>query len=268
MTKPVGTSVRSVEKAMSIVRILAQAPVGLSLSEIARALDLNESTAHHLVATLRDGGFVKQSEATKVYRLGDSLVQLVTGFLTSTDLFSAGSGPVIWLRDRTGESAYLNDFRGTEPVTMMELPGWNPIQVRRTSGPHGPHLHCTSTGKLFLTSLGAERRDHLLETMAYQVFTPNTIGDRQGLERELELIRQQRFALDREEHRTGVRCITVPFYNHHGTAVGSISLSFPAGRMAETEAFLPLVAEASQRVSVALGHPGAVIALEPVPKAS
>ena len=175
---------------------------------------------------------------------------------------------MIWLRDRTGESAYLNDFRGMEPVTMMELPGWNPIQVRRTSDLHGPHLHCTSTGKLFLTSLGAERREALLSSMAYTIFTPNTIANRQELERELDLVRRQRFAIDREEHRTGVRCITVPFCNHHGTTVGSISLSFPAGRAAETDAFLPLVAEASQRVSVALGHPGAVIAPEAIPKAS
>ena len=268
MAKPVGTSIRSVEKAMSIVRVLAQAPGGATLSDIAGALGQNDSTTHHLISTLREGGFVKQDEVSRVYRLGDGLVQLVTAFLSTTDLFSIGSGPAMWLRERTGESAYLNDYRGIEPVTLMELPGWNPIQVRRANDINRPQLHCTSTGKLFLAYMDAERRDRVLAATTFYRFTANTLSDREALERELVDIRKVHYALDREEHRTGIRCIAVPFFNHHRIAVGSVSLSFPAGRSDETSAFLPLVAEVAQRISIALGHPGATVSTPPVEQAS
>jgi len=69
--------VQSVERAAAILRLLAEGNEPLTLSQIATALGLAKGTAHGIVRTLAEVGFVEQDHpngpyrvATEVFRLG------------------------------------------------------------------------------------------------------------------------------------------------------------------------------------------------------
>src|SRR5262245_45890783 len=96
------TTIRSVDKAVDILEVLAREGRGLPLGEIASRLQLNASTVHHLMTTLKRRGLVAQDERSKAYRIGYHLVALVNRFLSGTDLYPAAIGPVEELRDRAG----------------------------------------------------------------------------------------------------------------------------------------------------------------------
>jgi DNA-binding IclR family transcriptional regulator len=247
-------SVRSVEKALALVRALSTAGQGFALSDLAQRLEMNESTAHHLLATLRRAGFVEQDGQTRAYRLGYGLVGLVVRFLSGTDLYSAGTGPVRELRDRTGETAYLTVVSGRDMVAVVEIVGSKPIQARRTLFPGEPALHSTASGKVHFAHLPPQRLGAVLSSIGLTRFTPNTIADADALRAELAAIRRQGYALDREENVAGVMCVAAPVFGADGEQVATASVAFPrAGDERVAELIPPVVATAAT-VSRNLGY--------------
>ena len=116
-------TIRSVDKVVDILEVLSRESQGLALGELAKRLDLNASTAHHLLATLKARGIVAQDERTKTYRIGYRLVSLVSRFLSGTDLYPAAIGPVEELRDLSGETSYFSAFQGGEVAVIIALTG-------------------------------------------------------------------------------------------------------------------------------------------------
>jgi len=51
------------------------------------------------------------------------------------------------------------------------------------------------------------------------------------LEKQLELIRKNGYAVDEEELTEGVRCIAAPIYSHNGEVINCLGISGPATRM-------------------------------------
>ncbi|MGH8745575.1 MAG: IclR family transcriptional regulator domain-containing protein, partial [Burkholderiales bacterium] len=72
------------------------------------------------------------------------------------------------------------------------------------------------------------------------------------LERDLERIQRQGYASDNEEAEIGVRCVAAGVRNDVGALIAGLSLSTPADRMKPQ--WGPLVKEAAERISRAIGH--------------
>src|SRR4028119_2502985 len=82
------------------------------VTEVARELEINKSTAYRLLITLRDRGLVEQDAATEKYRLGFGLVALASSVTADLDVARC-SRPVC---DRLAE-------RSRETVTVAVLEG-------------------------------------------------------------------------------------------------------------------------------------------------
>ncbi|GCE29551.1 IclR family transcriptional regulator [Dictyobacter alpinus] len=246
--------IKSVDKAIDILQVLAPESAGMQLNEIARSLQINSSTAHHLLDTLKQRGFVDQHEQTGAYKLGYQFIGLAMMFLSQTDLFSASSDIVRELRDLSGETTYLNVLNNRQIVPLIELTGTRPVQARRSpSG--GSELYATSSGKLQLAYLPARQFADILASEPLKQFTPNTIADRDALQKEMEIIRQQGYALDREEHIPGVLCIDAPVFNHQKECIATVSVSYPATSLTErNEELRHLVIQAARQISQKLGY--------------
>ncbi len=61
--------------------------------------------------------------------------------------------------------------------------------------------------------------------------TENTITDKRELEKELGKVREQGFALDREENEKDVCCVAAPIRNYQGEVIAAISISSPVFRI-------------------------------------
>jgi DNA-binding IclR family transcriptional regulator len=87
--------------------------------------------------------------------------------------------------------------------------------------------------------------------------TRRTITDRGDLVVEIGTVRLRKFALDNGENEDGVLCVGAPVFDYRGVVVGAISVSAPAFFFKEEEAraLAPLVIEAADEVSLALGTP-------------
>jgi len=250
---PARGTIRSVEKVLDILDLLSRESRGIGLGDLAKRLDLNASTAHHLLATLKSRGIVVQDERSKAYRIGYSLVGLVNRFLAGTEIYPAGIGAVEELRDLSGETSYLSVIQGRDVSPIISLTGARPVQARRFHRQGQSNLHSTATGKLFLAQLPPAEARELLSLREREKFTPNTLTDLTDLMAELQAIREQGFAFDREEDYVGVECIAMPVFDAGGVCVASVSVSYPAALPQRTEELQGLVAAAADKISANLG---------------
>jgi len=86
--------------------------------------------------------------------------------------------------------------------------------------------------------------------------TENTITDKMELEKELGKVREQGFALDREENEKDVRCVAAPIRNYLGEVIAALSISSPIFRIdknAQNNLKVALI-EVSEKISKRLGY--------------
>lgn len=75
----------AVDRTVAVLNHLATHPTRqFTLSELARELDLNKATAHGMLATLADAGYVTRDPDAKTYGLGAALIALGNAALAST----------------------------------------------------------------------------------------------------------------------------------------------------------------------------------------
>jgi DNA-binding IclR family transcriptional regulator len=246
--------VRSLDKAIDLLEALADESRGLSLAELAKRTGFNASTAHHLVATLRRRGFVDQDPETRAYRLGYRLVSLVHEFVTESDIYSAGAGPIRELRDASGDTAFLTVLQEREKYIVFEASGLHPMRTYRPRVPSQTALHATASGKTLLAYLPQEQFDPFVAELSLTKYTPHTIASRTDLMRELATIRRQGYALDREEWFVGLFGIAAPIFDRHGACVATASVAFPAIQEERRETNIRLVIACAAKISSALGY--------------
>jgi DNA-binding IclR family transcriptional regulator len=115
-------------------------------------------------------------------------------------------------------------------------------------------LHITAVGKLFLLEDGPEGLRGYAQRTRLPQFTRNTLTSAAALEKELERIRRNGYAVDNEEAELGVRCIGAAVRDDTGALVAGLSVSAPAERM--KAAWSSLVRETADRISRAIGYRG------------
>ena len=251
--EPAPGTVRSVDKVVDILELLGLESRGLPISELAGRLQLNVSTTHHLLATLKARGLVAQDERTKVYRIGSRLVALVSRFLLGTDLYPAAISAVDELREVSGETSYLSILQNGEVNVIIALTGSRPVQARRMHRPSQSNLHSTASGKLLLAFQPPEQAATLLAAVDRPPFTPHTITDLDELLRELAAVRARGYALDHEEDYIGVQCVAAPVFDGNGDCVASVSISYPVAPAERTDELIRLVSDAADKISANLG---------------
>jgi len=119
-------------------------------------------------------------------------------------------------------------------------------------------LHCTALGKLLLAYLTEEERRKILEQKALPPLTENTITDKRELEKELNKVREQGFALDREENEKNVCCVAAPIRNHQGRVIAALSISSPTFRIDKKiqDNLKEALLMTSEKISQRLGYNG------------
>jgi DNA-binding IclR family transcriptional regulator len=125
------------------------------------------------------------------------------------------------------------------------------MRVVHVIGTRAP-LHVTAAGKLFLLDDGAARLREYAKRTGLAPQTRNSILNVTLLERDLERIERQAWAVDNEEAEIGVRCVAAGIRDDAGMLVAALSLSCPAERMKAH--WGPLVKETAERISRAIGY--------------
>ena len=222
--------IKSVQRAIGILKSFSWDQTEIGLSEIARKNSLPKSTTHRLLRTLEGEQLVSQNKTDGRYRLAITLFELGNIAFKNIRLRKVAVPYVEKLSNETGEAVHLVVLRNEEMVVIEASPskhGFLKLEVH--VGDRAP-VYTTGTGKAALAFQPEERICRILRKKRKR-FTKNTIVDEERLLQELQKTRNRGYAVDDMEQEEGIRCIGAPIRDHSDRTLGAISVSGPAFRI-------------------------------------
>jgi IclR family acetate operon transcriptional repressor len=259
-TPPAGSpdsryTVQSVARALSIVDLVAESSIGLTLTEIAKAIGVSKSAAHSLIRTLVDSGYLREPADRPRYQLGTRLLSLGEVALRQIPVGEIARPILTHLSDQLGVTTRVAIADHDQPIFIERVDGpgmvrfQTPIGVRELP-------HASAAGKAILAHLTDDQVRDVCARLGMPGRTRYTITTPDALIENLELVRRRGFALDDEEDSDGVVCVGASFLNHIGECAGAMSATFLKGGFS-TDQILEMgtvVREHADQMSRALGR--------------
>lgn len=246
---------RTVGRAVRCLLALAEAPDGLSLTELARAVGSNKATVHRIVATFRDFDLVTTGARSGRLRLGPRCAVFGAALPLASDLRELARPYLRRLRDATGETACLHLRFGYERACVEQMESSTELKWVAQIGKRFP-LTAGAPGKAIIAFLPPEERDRVLDIVPLARFAADSITDRRQFERVLRQVRKQGYATARNENVPGSAACAAPIYDAGGRVIGTVTVAGAADRlpMQRLREISPLVCEAAARLSRDLGR--------------
>lgn len=248
-------TVQSVNRALSLLEILAQEEEGLGLMEISQEANLTKSTVHRLLHTLIENGYVKQNVENGPYKLTFKMFRLGAKTVEKMDILKLSRPYLQQLKNQFGEVIHLVIRDEEEIVYIDKVETDHTIRMYSNIGKRGT-LYSTSVGKAILASHTDEELYSLWQTLNIEKKTEYTITTWPEFLEEIKTIRKVGYALDQEENELGVKCIGIAFLDYTGAPVGAISVSGPIQRMTEEKMALikKEILQVKKEISRELGY--------------
>lgn len=221
--------VQSVDRAALILEFLAIR--GWSgVTEIGSQLGVHKSTASRLLATLEAHDLVVQHEESGKYALGFGLVHLARAVTSGFDLKRRARPACEQLAEDTGETVVLAILDDDEVMNIDQVISRASSVVSMSWLGRRTPMHCSANGKALLANLPQRRRAALLDG-PLEALTPRTITDSEELERQLDLVRKDGYAITVEELELGLSAVAAPIFAVDGELLGAVSVSGPTYRI-------------------------------------
>jgi IclR family acetate operon transcriptional repressor len=225
--------VRSVLSASALLACFREGRRDLRLSDLAREVGLNVSTAHRLLQTLVVSKLLTQDADNDRYSPGPMLVDIADGLLAA-DRTTSTADILTALAARTGESISLGSRSNGDAVVLMHVPSSQPLRFERRVGERIP-LHASALGKVLL-AWSAEPTDDTLRAIApLSAVTPDTVTTVRALASELRGVRERGYAVSTGEEVAGIRSVSAPVLDPRGVAIAAVEVSGPADRLRDAD---------------------------------
>jgi len=243
--------VKSLEKALIILRLMIEAGQPISLTEISKKLNFGKGTVHRILATLKAHQFVRQDSKTLEYGLGFMAAEMSTAIKAEDYIVKIITPYLKKLSESCPEAISASVLEFNEIRYIARFESSEPLRVSIGEGTKFP-AHCTATGKVLLSALSDEQlkkmyggRENIL------TLTKKSIGSFARLLQELKRVRNENLAFDFEEALIGVNCVARPIRDSKDEILTAISISGPVSRMTKQKMlkFAELLKDISAEIS-------------------
>lgn len=220
---------QSVDNALAILELFPSTAQELGVTDVSRLLGFGRSTAHRLLTTLENRGFVEQNSKTGKYRLGMKIVNIGASILSRLNIIKECHPCLEAISNETGATSHLALY-GQGEVTFVDQVRQNPAIMSAVIGAKRP-AYATGTGKVLLAYLPESELKKFLSTAEFHRFTANTVTSCAELRRCLQQIKEQGYGEDWQESEEGLVCFAAPIRDRTGDVVAAMSISGAASRM-------------------------------------
>ncbi len=239
----------SAERSLRLLARLAAVGRPLSLADLASDLDLPKATTHRLCTQLLELGFIARDIHARDFVVGQSLRKLSFDTLNHDSVRGLRHEVLSDLVAKVGETCNLTTLDGASVLYLDRVEAPWPWRLTLAVGVHVP-LHCTASGKLFLSMMPAENREALISNLSLKRETDATLTSMVALRAECDAIALAGHSLDREEFIAGLVAIAVPVRDKSGAVCAALAVHAPRARLSVEQAIanLPALHAAAKRM--------------------
>ena len=216
-----GRVVQSVGRAFDLLERIARQPEGARLSELADGAGLNRSTAHNLLASLEELGYITQDRKGAAYRLTGKINRLQRLDAVAEQALRARIRPVLQsVSAASGESTFLALVTGHDYLCVDAVQSINPLHLAVRPGER--------------KALIGEALGHVLLAADTDLATSVRGDDPELWERharEIADAERSGFALDLDRQRAGISCVAVAVTPRAAIAVAGPTTRLPKARL-------------------------------------
>jgi IclR family acetate operon transcriptional repressor len=245
--------VKTVEKTLFLLELLADQNLPLSLTRIGQLSNLSISTVYRLLNTLCRSGFVERDKLTGHYKLGIKAFLIGNAALQKVELRQVALPHLTQLAKTCNNSVYLSIFSQQNVFYSDCIRTSSPIQIGIQTGIPIPACR-TSSGRVLIAHFSLEEQLNLADFY----YKNSLISDQQAFLKELAVIQKNGYSCDAGDFGGTVREFSAPIFDHSKRCVGAASIFGPIVDINLTEADCKIIQQlktATTDISKALGCP-------------
>ncbi|ART69642.1 IclR family transcriptional regulator [Mycobacterium dioxanotrophicus] len=214
---------QSLARALHLLIHLGSGPA--TLDELAAATDVHKTTVLRLLRTLADERFAFRDHDNR-YHLGSRIFELAEYGADQREIRQIASRHLVEFNRTYGRTTHVAAMEGDSVVYIDKLESHDLIRMYSRIG-LSANLNSTAVAKVILADLPDAELRPIVAAMDFTKRAANTITTPEAYLREIESVRAQGWAQDREENEPSINCIGVPVRGASGKVVAAVSVSVP-----------------------------------------
>jgi DNA-binding IclR family transcriptional regulator len=229
MKQPSGS--QALERGLALLEAIAAAPAeGLRLSDVAEQCQLEQPTAHRLVAALERAGYVGRVADGRRLCLGLKLFQLASASEDGGGLAMVARPVLVRLAAQSGDCMFLMARSGLDAVCLDRQDG--DYTIRSLTGHVGgaTPLGLGTGSTTILAHLPADERTEVLEANRQRIVA---LGHELPSEGELAAIRERGYCHEVSKSVAGIVGAAVPIMTPKGRPIGALAIGATEARLPE-----------------------------------
>ncbi len=253
--------VNSLSKGLRVLEAFSAERPEMTLSELARAANLDPGTAFRMLNTLVMLGYVARNAESRRFRLTLKVIDLGLHAIGRSDLRELARPILRSLVGEISEAASVGVLDGADILYIERVrAGLTRLGVDIRIGTNIP-ANCSVIGQAILAYLPPQDLTRVLDTPPRRGELAVRPTSRAELVRTLEMVRRQGYAIQDSAFGNGLRILALPVLDLDGYPVAAVSVVAPAMRLSMEEfrvRALEPVRNAAQDIARALQASGTI----------
>jgi len=219
--------VQSLGRGLAVIRAFNESSQALTLTEVAERTALTRAAARRFLLTLKDLGYVRVEGRT--FSLTPRVLELGYAYLSTQQLPEMAEPHLKSLSVRLNESSSASVLDGDSVVYIARIAASRIMRVSISLGSRFP-AHVTSMGRVLLAGLSTAEFKEYLRDVRLTAYTERTVTTKEGMTKEIDIVRRQGWAIVDGELEEGIRSAAAPIRDRNGRTVAAVNISTHASR--------------------------------------
>jgi DNA-binding IclR family transcriptional regulator len=223
-----------VQRAVRLIRHVAEGNAVLNMSETAKRLKINRTTLLRLLHTLEAEGFVERRPDGAGYQVGLTFLELGARAMFSQDLVQVAVPVLTRLAEELKLSAHLGVRDGTDVLYLVRRTPDTPLASNVRVGSRLP-AHATTMGRMLLAFMAPVEIEALYAGKPLERFSDHTSTTLAAVKARAEADRHAGIAWSDAHFERGISSAAVAVLDFAGSPLAAVNVSGPTGAFADEQ---------------------------------
>ena len=229
-------TITSLTKGIKILEFLAESHEGVKLSEISKVVSMPSSNLSLFLNTLIESGYAIKNPTDNKYYVSNRLVEIANLIRPNRymRLLSVSKPEIERIHAIFDENVILAVVNNYQLYLISRLQSTKSIQIVHNDGPFIPHV--TAGGKVVLACLTETQLAEYFKKTEWKSFTSQSMTEKELVLKQLEVIREKGYAINRGEYEEEIMAIAAPIFENE-QVIAALIVQFPTFRYREEELY-------------------------------
>ena len=225
-------TISSAGKLLELLEILAHNNGTITVSQIAKKMNIHVSSADRYMLTLQSAGYLEKDPSTGLFRLNSEIIHLAEHVKMSHPLTVKYLDTMHTLAYQFETTAHIMAFHNHETITLHKDLQTQNMSFNNAFFDPTRYYYCSAPGKMLLSTYTDEELEEYLARTKIIIFTKTTLPDADAIREEIQNVRRQGYSVHDEEWLPGNLTISFPL-RVNGVIRGAMSLMCDIDRKEE-----------------------------------